>query len=93
MTNKANSKLSFLRRNLKGRPEKLKQTANFSLIRNLLVKISLLQIKLTYESQLFANQNHRYILMYQLVTKKQNLAKINIFEKLIFFWLINFHFD
>ena len=27
MTNKANSKLSFLRRNLKGCPEKLKQTA------------------------------------------------------------------
>ena len=26
MTNKANSKLSFLRRNLKGCPEKLKQT-------------------------------------------------------------------
>ena len=33
MTNKANSKLSFLRRNLKGCPEKLKQTAYFSLIR------------------------------------------------------------
>ena len=29
MTNKANSKLSFLRRNLKGCPEKLKQTAYF----------------------------------------------------------------
>ena len=34
MTNKANSKLSFLRRNLKGCPEKLKQTAFFSLIRS-----------------------------------------------------------
>ena len=34
MTNKANSKLSFLRRNLKGCPEKLKQTAYFSLIRS-----------------------------------------------------------
>ena len=33
MTNKANSKLSFLRRNLKGCPVKLKQTAYFSLIR------------------------------------------------------------
>ena len=32
MTNKANSKLLFLRRNLKGYPEKLKQTAFFSLI-------------------------------------------------------------
>ena len=32
MTNKANSKLSFLRRNLKGCPEKLKQTAYFSLV-------------------------------------------------------------
>ena len=32
MTKKANSKLSFLRRNLKGCPEKLKQTAYFSLI-------------------------------------------------------------
>ena len=32
MTNKANSKLSFLRRNLTGCPEKLKQTAYFSLI-------------------------------------------------------------
>ena len=32
MTNKANSKLSFLRRNLKGCPEKLKQMAYFSLI-------------------------------------------------------------
>ena len=32
MTNKANSKLSFLCRNLKGCPEKLKQTAYFSLI-------------------------------------------------------------
>ena len=34
MTNKANSRLSFLRRNLKGCPEKLKQTAYFSLIRS-----------------------------------------------------------
>ena len=34
MTNKANSKLSFLRRYLKGCPEKLKQTAYFSLIRS-----------------------------------------------------------
>ena len=34
MTNKANSKLSFLRRNLKGCPERLKQTAYFSLIRS-----------------------------------------------------------
>ena len=33
-TNKANSKLSFLRRNLKGCREKLKQTAYFSLIRS-----------------------------------------------------------
>ena len=32
MTNKANSKLSFLHHNLKGCPEKLKQTAYFSLI-------------------------------------------------------------
>ena len=32
MTNKANSKLSVLRRNLKGCPVKLKQTAYFSLI-------------------------------------------------------------
>ena len=32
MTNKANSKLSFLRRNLEGCPEKLKQTAYFSSI-------------------------------------------------------------
>ena len=34
MTNKANSKLSFLRRNLKGCPEKLKQTAHFYLVRS-----------------------------------------------------------
>ena len=34
MTNKANSNLSFLRCNLKGWPEKLKQTAYFSLIRS-----------------------------------------------------------
>ena len=34
MINKANSKLSFLRRNLKGCPERLKQTAYFSLIRS-----------------------------------------------------------
>ena len=34
MTNRANSKLSFLRRNLRGCPEKLKQTAYFSLIRS-----------------------------------------------------------
>ena len=34
MTNKDNSKLSFLRRNLKGFPVKLKQTAYFSLIRS-----------------------------------------------------------
>ena len=33
MTNKANSKLLFLRCNLKGCPEKLKQAAYFSLIR------------------------------------------------------------
>ena len=32
MTNQANSKLSFLRRNLKGCSEKLKQTAYFSLV-------------------------------------------------------------
>ena len=32
MTNKANSKPSFLHHNLKGCPEKLKQTAYFSLI-------------------------------------------------------------
>ena len=35
--------------------------------RNLRVKISMLRIKLTYESQLFANQNQRYILRYQLM--------------------------
>ena len=34
MTNKANPKLTFLRRNLKGCPEKLKHTAYFSLIRS-----------------------------------------------------------
>ena len=34
MTNKANSELSFLRPNLKGVPEKLRQTAYFSLIRS-----------------------------------------------------------
>ena len=34
MTNKANSKLSFLRCNQKGCPEKLKQTAYFSLVRS-----------------------------------------------------------
>ena len=34
MTNKVNSKLSFLCRNLKGCPEKLKKTAYFSLIRS-----------------------------------------------------------
>ena len=34
MTNNANSKLSFLCRNLKGCPEKLKQPAYFSLIRS-----------------------------------------------------------
>ena len=34
MTNKANSKLSFLHRNLKGCSEKLKQTAYFRLIRS-----------------------------------------------------------
>ena len=34
MTNKANSKLSFLHRNLKGCLENLKQTAYFSLIRS-----------------------------------------------------------
>ena len=32
MTDKANSEVSFLRRNLKGCPEKLKQTAYFSMI-------------------------------------------------------------
>ena len=34
MTNKTNSKLSFLCRNLKGCPERFKQTAYFSLIRS-----------------------------------------------------------
>ena len=34
MTNRTNSKLLFLRRNLRGCPEKLKQTAYFSLIRS-----------------------------------------------------------
>ena len=33
ITSKANSKLSFLRRNLKGCPEKLRETAYFSLVR------------------------------------------------------------
>ena len=33
---KANSKLSFLRRNLKGCPEKLKETAYFSLVQSFL---------------------------------------------------------
>ena len=40
MTNKANSKLSFLRRNLKGYPEKLKHTAYFSLIRSFMEYIA-----------------------------------------------------
>ena len=34
MTNNANSKLSFLRRNMKDCPEKLKQTTYFSMIRS-----------------------------------------------------------
>ena len=36
ITSKANSKLSFLRRNLKGCPEKLRETAYFSLVRSFL---------------------------------------------------------
>ena len=36
ITSKANSKLSFLRRSLKGCPEKLRETAYFSLVRSLL---------------------------------------------------------
>ena len=40
MTHKANSKLSFLRRNLKGCPEKLKQTAYFSLILSFMVYVA-----------------------------------------------------
>ena len=36
ITSKANSKLSFLRRNLKGCPEKLRETACFSLVRSFL---------------------------------------------------------
>ena len=36
ITNKANAKLSFLRRNLKGCPEKLKELAYFSLVRSFL---------------------------------------------------------
>ena len=36
ITTKANSKLSFLRRNLKGCPEKLKETAYFALVRSFL---------------------------------------------------------
>ena len=36
MTNKANSKFLFLRRNMKGCPEKLKQNVYFSLIRSLM---------------------------------------------------------
>ena len=36
ITTKANSKLSFLRRNLKGCPEKLRETAYFALIRSFL---------------------------------------------------------
>ena len=41
-TTKANSKLSFLRRNLKGCPEKLRETAYFSLVRSFLEYISTL---------------------------------------------------
>ena len=36
ITTKANSKLSFLRRNLKGCPEKLRETAYFALVRSFL---------------------------------------------------------
>ena len=36
ITTKANSKLSFLRRNLKGCPEKLRETAYFVLVRSFL---------------------------------------------------------
>ena len=36
ITSKANAKLSFLRRNLKGCPEKLRETAYFSLVRSFL---------------------------------------------------------
>ena len=36
ITSKANSRLSFLRRNLKGCPEKLRETAYFSLVRSFL---------------------------------------------------------
>ena len=36
ITAKANSKLSFLRRNLKGCPEKLRETAYFTLVRSFL---------------------------------------------------------
>ena len=36
ITSKANFKLSFLRRNLKGCPEKLRETAYFSLVRSFL---------------------------------------------------------
>ena len=36
ITSKANSKLSFQRRNLKGCPEKLRETAYFSLVRSFL---------------------------------------------------------
>ena len=39
ITTKANSKLSFLRRNLKGCPEKLRETAYFALVRSFLPKI------------------------------------------------------
>ncbi len=34
VSNKANAKIAFLRRNLKGCPEKLKQTAYFSLVQS-----------------------------------------------------------
>ena len=39
IANRANSKLSFLRRNLKGCPEKIKQTAYFSLIHSFMIII------------------------------------------------------
>ena len=47
MTNKANSKLSFLHRTLKGCPDELKQMADFSLIHSFMAPLSRTRTKNT----------------------------------------------
>ena len=76
MTNKANSKLTFLRRNLKGCPEKLKQTAYFSLIHSFM----------EYGATVW-DPNTTVIKLRGCSVKLQDSSKVGIQDTLVFLYI------